>query len=208
MKAKDEIKSPWDYQVDRIISTVKSIEMHKLTLLTGSNASGKSVVRKQLPFHVPDKIDGATREHCVASVSFMSRAGLDSEKGINFLRDSDWSATSQNSISLAEHILDVTDRYIVLDEPEIGMSEEMQLALAKLINRMKARCLEQSYGLLVITHSRIIVRELDNDIFINLDGIPDKESWLGREIVPTDLEAFKKKAEGLFVAIRDREKRN
>lgn len=195
----------WNDHVDRIIAVLKSVEMHRLTLLTGSNASGKSVIRKQLPFYVSRAIEGADVGHCVASLSFMTRAGLDTRCGINFFRDNDWNATSQNSIGLARSILDTADRYIVLDEPEIGMSEEMQLSLALLINRMKGSCLEKSHGLMVITHSRIIARELDNDCFINLDGFPDKESWLNREIVPVDLDEFKAKADGLFEAIRDRE---
>lgn len=195
----------WDKHIDNLINITKAIEPSKLTILTGSNASGKSVIRKQLTYYMTDKLKKGDKP-CVAALSFMSRAGLNYYSGINFLRDNDWAATSKNSLDLARNLLRTEDRYLVLDEPEIGMGEEMQLAFARYVNSQKASVIKNSYGLLVITHSRIIVNELDNDAFFCTDKIyQTKEDWLNREIIPTDLDEFDENAEALFVAIRDRQ---
>lgn len=198
----------WDAHVDRLIGIAKSIELHKLTVLTGSNASGKSVVRKLMNQAIPMKLSmGPDTQRCVAALSFMTRAGLDSYRGCNFMRDSEWSATSENSVRLAKSLLKTdTGRYLILDEPEIGMAEEMQLALAQYINSVKEDVLKNSYGLMVITHSRIIVKELHDDVFVNIDNAGwNKEDWLNREIVPTDLDKFTERSSRLFEAIRKRE---
>ena len=124
------------------------------------------------------------------------------------MRDSEWSATSENSVRLAKSLLkNDSGRYLILDEPEIGMAEEMQLALAQYINSVKADVLKNSYGLMVITHSRIIVKELHDDVFVNIDNVGwNKEDLLNREIVPTDLDKFTERSSKLFEAIRKREK--
>jgi predicted ATPase len=143
---------------------------------------------------------------CAASLSFMTRAGLDSLRGNNFLRDTEWSATSSNSMRLAKGVLKSKDRFIILDEPEIVMGEEMQLAFAQYVNSVKKDVLECSLGLLVITHSRIIVKELENDAFVNIDHSSyTKQDWLNRDIIPTDFDQFEKRSDALFEAIRDRE---
>lgn len=196
----------WDERCNRLIEISSSIELGKLTILTGSNASGKSVIRKMLPKYIAEKLNSDKTHECVSALSFMSRAGLNSSCGINFLRDADWSATSQGSVDHARHLLTFTDRFLVLDEVELGMSEEMQLAIAQHINSVKEKVLKDSYGLLVITHSRIIASTLEEDAFFNIDGYKTKQEWLDRKIVPVDLDQFEKDASDLFKRIRDRSK--
>lgn len=196
----------WEAHVDWLIAIAKWIPPYKLTILTGSNASGKSVIRKLMQRAIADRLGLEPDKPCVASLSFMTRAGLDSFRGINFLRDTEWSATSTNSIRLAKGVLKSKDRFIILDEPEIGMGEEMQLAFAQYINSIKKDVLERSHGLLVITHSRIIVKELENDAFVNIDHrCYTKQDWLNRDIVPTDFDQFEKRSDALFKAIGGRE---
>lgn len=86
------------------------------------------------------------------------------------------------------------------------MGEELQLAFAQYINSVKEKVLKDSYGLLVITHSRIVASTLNEDAFFNIDGYETKQEWLDRKIVPTDLKQFEKDAMDLFRCIRDRSK--
>lgn len=138
----------------------------------------------------------------------MSRCALNSMCGINFLRDSEWTSTGDNTVHLLKSIINHDERFIVLDEVELGMGEELQLATANFINSIKDEVLKKSYGLLVITHSRIVAKTLKEDAFFNIDGIKTKEEWINREIVPTDLDQFEEDCDELFVAIRDRSKKD
>lgn len=198
----------WNPHIDRLIKIAESIELGKLTILTGSNGSGKSVIRKILPTRIQEKLGKDSPERLVSSLSFMSRAGLNSMCGINFLRDSEWTSTGDNTVHLLKSIINHDERFIVLDEVELGMGEELQLATANYINSIKDEVLKKSYGLLVITHSRIVAKTINEDAFFNIDGIETKEEWLNREIVPTDLDQFEEDCDELFVAIRDRSKKD
>lgn len=198
----------WNPHIDRLIKIAESIELGKLTILTGSNGSGKSVIRKLLPTRIQEKLGKDSPERLVSSLSFMSRCALNSMCGINFLRDSEWTSTGDNTVHLLKSIIHHDERYIVLDEVELGMGEELQLATANYINSVKDEVLKKSYGLLVITHSRIVAKTLKEDAFFNIDGINTKEEWLNRKVVPTDLDQFQKDCDDLFVAIRDRSKKD
>jgi len=198
----------WNPHIDRLIKIAESIELGKLTILTGSNGSGKSVIRKLLPTRIQEKLGKDSPEHLVSSLSFTSRTSLASWCGTNFLRDSEWTSTGDHTVHLLKSILNHDERFIVLDEVELGMGEELQLATANYINSIKDEVLKKSYGLLVITHSRIVAKTLNEDAFFNIDGIETKEEWLNREIVPTDLDQFEKDCDELFVAIRDRSQKD
>lgn len=198
----------WNPHIDRLIKIADSIELGKLTILTGSNGAGKSVIRKILPTRIQEKLGKDSPERLVSSLPFMSRAGLSSTIGINFLRDSEWTSTGDNTVHLLKSIINHEERFIILDEVELGMGEELQLATANFINSVKDEVLKKSYGLLVITHSRIVAKTLKEDAFFNIDGIETKEEWLNREIVPTDLDQFQENCDELFVAIRDRSEKN
>lgn len=50
-----------ELKVNRIIDVIHRIEPNRVTILTGSNGSGKSPIRKQLCFKLADKIDGADK---------------------------------------------------------------------------------------------------------------------------------------------------
>lgn len=198
----------WNPHIDRLIQIAESIELGKLTILTGSNGAGKSVIRKLLPTRIQEKLGKDSPERLVSSLSFMSRCSLNSMCGINYLRDSEWTSTGDNTVHLLKSIMNHDDRFIVLDEVELGMGEELQLATANYINSVKDEVLKKSYGLLVITHSRIVAKTLKEDAFFNIDGIETKEEWLNREIVPTDLDQFQEDCDDLFIAIRDRSKKD
>lgn len=199
----------WNEHIDRLIDLADQILPGKVTILTGGNATGKSVIRKILWQKLAGKLglEFGTDKSLISEISMMKRCGLDYSCGINFTRDTEWSATSENSFNLVTNILDdnMAGRFIVLDEPEIGFSEEAQLTLALYLNQRAPTVLQKNHGILVITHSRIMVREIQSDVFLNIEGLT-RDEWLAREIKPFDIKKFSEEAMELFVAIRDRSK--
>jgi ABC-type Mn2+/Zn2+ transport system ATPase subunit len=113
----------------------------------------------------------------------------------------EWLATSQNTIHTIDCVFNSKNPdFIVIDEPEIGLGEELQLGMAEYLNeKIKA----VTCGVLIITHSKHIVKNLIHDDFINLEKMNETD-WLNREIKPVAVAEFKEYAESLFIAIRDR----
>jgi ABC-type Mn2+/Zn2+ transport system ATPase subunit len=190
---------------DRIIEILNSIELGKLIILTGGNATGKSLIRRVLWASLKKlKDDGRKPGQYVADTSMERRTsshpGLGALSGI--FNDDPWVATSECSLRGIENIIKLDDRFIVLDEPEIGCSLELQAGIAKMLNERKSEILEKNLGILVITHSKVLVERLDSDMFFNMEGMM-KEEWLNREIVPIDIDTFKQEANETFRFMQD-----
>jgi energy-coupling factor transporter ATP-binding protein EcfA2 len=173
----------------------------KVTILTGKNASGKSLVRKLLQQNLSEALDKKKVfiPHASQEIRTRSNPGMGALSSMS--HDLEWLATSQNTL----HTIDMVFKsenpdLIVIDEPEIGLGEELQLGMASYLNEKikDAKC-----GVLIITHSKHIVKNLVHDNFVNLEGM-DEQQWLNREIKPVSIEEFKEYADGLFRAIRDR----
>lgn len=157
-----------------------------------------------LPGAVAEKT-GADSNHIVASVSMETRTqrrfefGALSALGID---DPD-NPTSLETLYKINKLLEVCSpenkRFLVIDEPEIGMGEEMVAAITILLNKTFESLPDGCLGVLIITHNRHIVSHLNGD-FINLEGMT-KEEWLNREIIPTDLKQLEEDALGLYRAI-------
>lgn len=168
----------------------------KITILTGKNASGKSLIRKLLS----TQISKALKKEKV----FIPHASQEVRTNSNpesIVHDLDWLATSHNTIHTINMVFNSDNPdFIVIDEPEIGLGEELQLGLAHHLNELIAslKC-----GVLIITHSRHIVNNLKHDGFINLENMTETE-WLNREITPINVEEFKDFASKLHRAIQDR----
>lgn len=196
---------------DRMIGSFKSIEFDKITVLTGNNGSGKSLIRKQLPFWYAKTfdIDVKDTKGKIRSTSMDARTGSNPEWGgmSGAMRDTEWFATSQNTFSSLKGLMDSIKgdskcEYLVIDEFEIGCGEETVLAFIEYINtRLKELIATTSLtGALIITHSRLAVQHLECDKFTNIEGMT-KEEWLNRKLVPTDLEELDKN--DFFLFIRD-----
>lgn len=195
----------WDKHIDRLVDVRDSIPMHKLTILTGGNGRGKSFLRKVLWQHINKELGINKSTSLVADCSMERRTGLHGDMGGMgvALRDWETTPTSMNTYDFIKNMLNGSDRYFVIDEPEIGMSEETQLGLINYLNKIKDDILSRSYGLLIITHSRTIVSNLDSDCFLNIEGMTQVE-WLNRPILAVDLEKVEQDSLDLFIAIRDR----
>jgi len=192
---KEELNS----HIDNLLDIKNSIDLSKITILTGSNGSGKSLIAQQLSFRVDSELNGR-----IKSISMNTRTQNNPEWGAlsNVMSDTPWIATSQNTLSLIQGLINATKedntKYVILDEFEIGCSEETILALVELINNLNL-----NVGMLIITHSRLAVKNLKFDNFVNIEGL-SKDKWLTREVIPTDLDLLEENQ--LFSAIRDRMK--
>lgn len=204
--------SELDKKINNLIDLMDRVEPYKLTILTGSNGSGKSLIRKQLCFHLAEKLDREPNR-LVADVSMQRRTEANTSLGAlcSAMHDLSWVPTSVSTYNLISGIFKsvLTDkenkRYIVIDEPEIGMSKETQLAIAQYLRSRLDEVLEKSYGLMIITHSECIVNALkDRCDFLNTDKECTADEWVNREIIPIDLEKLDKDSSDLFIAIRDR----
>ena len=187
-------------RIERIIDVRDSIDFGKVTILTGRNGGGKSFIRKQIQLICKNESIPCW------TVSMDQRAGFDSNGTgmMVFSRDCEWLPSSINTFDQMKDFGTKThDTYGVLDEIEIGMSEESQYGVALYINKQLEEFRKNNRGLLIITHSRYIVKYVKADEFINLEGMT-KQEWLDREIVPTDFDSLDHDSSKLFNALQDR----
>lgn len=187
-------------RIERIVDVRDSIDLSKVTILTGGNGSGKSFIRKQIQLIC--KGEGIP----CWTVSMDKRAGFDSNGTgmMVFGRDCEWLPTSINTLDTLKDFGTKTENsYGILDEIEIGMSEESQYGIALYINRQLEEFRKKNRGLLIITHSKYVVRHVKADEFINLEGMT-KQEWLDREIVPTDFDSLDHDSNELFRALQDK----
>ena len=185
-------------QYDRIVDVYESIPLDgTISVLTGSNGSGKSLVRKQLNFRAKKAKKGGRVVH----TSMELRTGLHSNMGGLgvMVRDSEWNPTSYETfVHIETAIRSLHGYYLCLDEIEIGCAVETVMGIVKWLNENLRAGIEDSLGCLVITHSHHVVENLDFDHFFNMDRDETAEEWLNRKIVPTDMDALKNDSMALF----------
>jgi predicted ATPase len=187
-------------RIARIVDVRDSIDTGKVTILTGGNGSGKSFIRKQMQL--------ICKEDSIPcwAVSMDQRAGFDSNGTgmMVFSRDCEWLPTSVNTLDrMRDFGTKTRGTFGILDEIELGMSEESQYGVALYINKQLEEFRKNNKGLLIITHSKYIARYVDADEFINIEGMT-KQEWLDREIVPTDFDSLDRDSSELFRALQDR----
>ena len=193
-----------------VLDAMDKINIHEVTILTGDNASGKSLLRKLLWSRLLEQLPDRDPKKLIIDMSMERRTGSYASLGAlsGMFRDNDVTATSCNSIHFIKMITNYQNekekdkRYLVFDEPEVGCGEEVQLGLALWINKMREYIVTNTLGLLIITHSRHIVKNVNCDNFINIEG-KTKDEWLNREIVPKDPEELYKEADEFFLYLRD-----
>lgn len=223
MDYKDISEKNINKHIDNIIDIANSIELNKVTILTGGNGCGKSVIRKLLPSKIKEKVETIYNEEInsslVTSVSMETRTNLSPEFGGGYssmMHDLPWLATSVNTISLIQDLFKsllnkpsekIKDkRFIVLDEIEIGLSEEVLLGLCDYLNDAFDKIKDNTLGVLVITHNRDVPWVLNHDMFLNLEGLTEGD-WLNRETRTVSLDDLEKWSNALFRGIKKREKK-
>ena len=198
--------------IDNLIDIRDRIQLNEVTILTGDNATGKSLIRKTLWQHINDLLGIEKQKSFISDISMERRTGLHPELGGGgvLLRDCGWTPTSMETYRYIKGVFQTLNndkRFIVLDEPEIGASKEVQKAFAKYINNFYEDIHDDNkcYGLLVITHSDEIIKNLKCDNFLNIQGLT-KEEYLNREVKDIDLEEIDKFSIDLFRGIQNRNK--
>lgn len=193
-------------QWNRIVDVFKKISVKKgqISILTGKNGSGKSFLRGQLISKVKKDLG---KDAVLGHASMALRTGSNPSMGAlsGMARDLPWLATSNSTLHTIRMVYNTLknsnqDSYMVIDEPEIGCSEETELALSLWLNDLFAEW-KPIGGVLIITHSKHIVKNIKFDKFYSLDGYTTVDEWLNRPIVPTNLDELEKPP--LFDFIRD-----
>lgn len=193
--------------LNSVIDIVDSIKPYRITVLTGSNGSGKSLVRKIIGGRIGEKV--GKKQPVVAQMSMELRTGGSMDGGAMnaFIRDTSWNPTGLETINKLEGLCKQKNRYLVLDEPELGMGEELIAAMVIFLNETLPQ-LKEIFGVLIITHSRSIVQNLTIDFdFYNIEGM-NKDQWLNRVIIPQDIKKLSEDSHKLFLAIERRMKEN
>lgn len=196
-------------RAEQIKQMADKIELGQITLLTGSNGSGKSLIRQQIRFRVAKKLGGDCDPlKITADISMAKRASSIPSLGAlsGIFMDEPTDPTSLCSYSNVETLLNTfvkntesSKRYLVLDEPEIGMTKESQLGLALLIKENVEALLQKTYGVLIISNSEYFISRLANiGVFLNMDGYESVDEWVNRAIIPTDFSKLSKESSDLY----------
>lgn len=182
--------------LDNIFDTLDKIHCGQIYVLTGDNGSGKSLIVKTLYTHLNNNEENEIK---VASWGMNKRSGIGDGTGMRaFEADIDWTCTSENSLGKIKSILKVTDRFIIIDEPEVGMGETLQASLGDWLSKQLPEVMKQNKGILIITHSKHLVRNMNCEhVFLNMQG-KDKETWLNEIPSVIDLDEFEARNLALF----------
>ena len=162
----------------------------KLCVITGQNTTGKSVLRKIIHNHYYDR---NIEYMSISQEQKCSGSGI--ERVLIYGTEQDES-TGYNSVkTILKAIQTGQSREnpfaIMLDEPEIGCSEETQAGIGlKLVKEIDT--MPNLDGLYVVTHSRQLVKNLISikPTHWHLGNKLSLEEWLERDIVPANLEAL------------------
>lgn len=130
----------------------------RVLLITGGNASGKSFACRYLNHRAGE----AKVEFMRIGMSLRTQSGI--ERSFIF-GDEKTSSTGQVSGKVlrageANCRGRGSDHFICFDEPDIGMSDEMQDATGQFLARFGSTLPERTLGMVVVTHSRAIARRL------------------------------------------------
>jgi ABC-type Mn2+/Zn2+ transport system ATPase subunit len=193
----------FDYEQypDDLVDIIDSIDCTKITILTGRNAGGKSLIRKLMSGEVR-KQSGKDKIR-IPHASQQLRTEVNPELGAlgSFAHDLEWLATSTSTISNIEKAFKVEGAdYLVIDEPEIGVGEELQLGLADWLND---KLVDYPKGVLIICHSRLLVQNIKHNHFINLEGMSFDE-WTSRVPVKLPVEDFLEFSGEMFKRVKKR----
>jgi hypothetical protein len=203
---KHELTTPesLNAHIDTLVELVQVLPLTGVSILTGGNGRGKSLVRQQLVH--PTKKAGLR----LASTSLEKRTSSNPDLGClsGMNRDLAWLPSSVATLDQVEGVLKArygVPTYVVIDEPELGMGEETVLALGTYLTQLLAERPEAIVGVLIITHSRQLVASLAYDNFYNLDGYETAQQWLTRPVVAADLAALRLNALSDAIQARSRQ---
>lgn len=195
----------YEKHLNHLIDLTDSIDVNKITILTGPNSSGKSLIRKLIASTVAKERPEINAKEAVASISQERRTNSNPSWGAlsSIFSDLPWNPTSLETYHLCKRLSqdNLKGRYLIFDEPEIGMSEEGILGWSLWFKKTFG---DYSSGILIITHSRILVDCLrDISEFVNISGL-SRDEWLNREIIPVDFDQLEEESDKLYQTVQKR----
>lgn len=164
----------------------------KVLLITGENASGKSVFFQVMAARA--KRDAGMLG---IQISIRERTGAGTYEGSGFRRavmfgDESEQSTGATSVAVVkagfgnsyQYAKDGKSNMLMLDEPELGLSAGYAKAMGAYLGQQAGRMHKNAGGLVVVTHSRDLVRGLlgvgISPSFANLDPtFQSLQEWLG-----------------------------
>ncbi len=157
-------------------------------IVVGQNGAGKSMLRRMLAVggreRKIDVCDFSQERRCAGGITSSFIYGAENYESTGYITLRGF-RTSFNEPPKA-------DRLYMWDEPEIGLSEETQLGLVKLIRGAMEPPAEHLLGCVFMTHSRLFVRgflDYPRLAFIDLDGKYNTATeWVERAVVAADME--------------------
>lgn len=163
----------------------------RVLLVTGGNCTGKSLLRRII--HCRMKSDGCEVWQFSQQLKTAHFARV-------FLGDEDEESTGFITAKNMLKTLRLVDeeskdkRFIIWDEPEIGLSEESQIGLAQKLRTAFDRQRKNLIGVVFLTHSRIfvqILKDMPSLQWVSLDGYATPDAWITRKLEAVDPELLR-----------------
>jgi hypothetical protein len=161
----------------------------QLVLITGENATGKSLFRKMY-YSILKSINKIEVIH-------LSQQGKSSSGIPSALIYGDESYNSTGYLSARTVVTGIktcrereNSHYIIFDEPDIGLSDSYAAAVGIEIRKFVENLPEMTKGVVIITHNKTLVKQLlpVNPSHLRLGDCPDLNSWLTKETEPGNIE--------------------
>lgn len=192
---------------------INSIKEKPLLIITGDNASGKSFMCNGLTSFLRKETDTEVSEcYKVLPMLFgMSRRTMPDISRAFIYGDEGNSSTGEISLNCILGAIKNSQQYdtkhaIMLDEPDIGLSDAFLPSLGEYIGDYYKNLPENAEGLVIVTHNRTLVKALmkHNPVTIRVGSQQSTVDWLenGPALKTIDeLLTLKEEAHKRFIAI-------
>lgn len=158
----------------------------RVIVVSGDNATGKSFLMKAISAHFHSTSKAEDRRIESIHLSMSKRTGADFTSGI--VRAMMFGSENERSTgSISSHIVKMGFKtaaerdwanLLILDEPDIGLSEAYQSAMGQYITEQAKTLSPHTICAIIVTHSRTIARELLalNPMMIRMTSGTDQQS--------------------------------
>jgi predicted ATPase len=173
--------------VDEDVEAIKEIaqlichtNFKGVTILTGENGTGKSLICNYVEREYKLKQEQELSDKKSVRVNFSDKYSF------NQIID-EANPDSYTNINIMFEVLNVPYDYYIFDTPELGLTEETDLALSFLLNEMFN--LKEGVGknVLLVTNSRRICQNLEHDHFFNIQGLT-LHQYINRTVICADID--------------------
>ena len=177
----------------------------KLCIITGINGSGKSLLRKVIHANY------SNRNIFLMHLSQEGRCRSEIFRSMIYGNEED-DSTGYNSVRIFRKSLEQTRTKtetsgLLIDEPEIGCGEEVQLAMGMhLASSMEGLISNvHVHGVYVVTHSRLFVQPLMhlNPSWIRLGDDMTLANWMNRSVQPASLEEVEERCRKGYHVVKE-----